>query len=57
MFYCLKGKKQNRINKFASGNFCVCVCVCVCFYETKNIYSHTHSTYAGGQMLIQIHQF
>ena len=55
MFYCLKGKKQNRINKFASGNFFVCVCVC--FYETKNIYSHTHSTYAGGQMLIQIHQF
>ena len=39
IFYCL--------NKFASGNFFVCVC----FFETKNVYSHTHSTYAGGQVI------
>ena len=28
--------------------------LCVCFFETKNIYSHTHSTYAGGEVIKKI---
>ena len=42
-----KGKKRKftRINLLLENFLFVCV-----FFEIKNICSHTHSTYAGGQM-------
>ena len=47
IFYCLNGKKR----KFVQINLLVEIFLFVCFFETKNIYSHTHSTYAGGQVI------
>ena len=45
IFYCIKGKKH----KFVQINLIVkFFCLSMSFFETKNMYSHTHSTFAAG---------
>ena len=53
--YLLLFEREKR--KFVRINLVVenFLFVSVCFFETKNIYSHTHSTYAGGWVIKNFH--